>query len=89
MKILFINDCNGNEYSNPYTDLVEIDDQLVDVDKFRNLEAMQLGVSRRGGSWKEIMIDGLISYNHISSGKLSDFKDSNYDIEYRVISGNY
>jgi len=23
MKILFINDCNGNEYSNPYTDLVE------------------------------------------------------------------
>ena len=37
MKILFINDCNGNEYSNPYTDLGNLP-----PDKIKEIQATVL-----------------------------------------------
>ena len=87
-KILFLNDCNGFEHYDPLASLVEISETETLL-KLRSLETNQLGVSRRGGSWKEIMVDGKIPYSLIKEGRKSDFKKEDYDTIYYLISGNY
>lgn len=87
MRILFIDDCNMFEGANPIADLVDVFDTSELI--MRKLEETQVGVRRRGGKWREIMSDGNIQFNHLSRGRKSDYKDDEYDLEYRVISGNY
>ncbi len=89
MKVLFLNDMNKNEFIDPRADLVEIISIPVTYSGMRVLEEAQVGVERHGGSWKDIMTDGDIKYNHIKSGKLSDFEEREYDVKYKLISGNY
>lgn len=86
MKILFTTDCNGFESKNPKAFLVECVD--TNLENLRKLELSQIRVGRRGGMWKEIMIDGNLNYTLISQGNKSDYT-SGYDLEYKLISGNY
>lgn len=88
MKILFLSDSNGHDYYNPYAVLIELPNNVTSQ-TLSDLEARQLGAYRRGGSWKEIMEDGKIVYNVISEGRKSDYKDTEYDNIYKLISGNY
>lgn len=87
MRVLFTNDDNGFSFQNPTADLVDVfnTSELI----MKELEKTQVGVYRRGGSWREIIKDGNIEFNLISSGRKSDFSKEDYDLEYRVISGNY
>lgn len=87
-KVLFLNDGNGFDAHNPSATLVDIPENI-SIYQLKKLESGQLGVRRRGGSWKEIMEDGKIEYTVLSSGKKSNFKETDYDIEYNLISGNY
>lgn len=87
MRVLFLNDGNGFETQNPIADLVDVFNTSEIIMKF--LEDSQYGVRRFGGNWKEILKDGKISHNIISSGRLSDFNREDYDIIYKLISGNY
>ena len=93
MKILFVNDCNRNEAKNPYADLIEViwehfpKEHLI---HFMNVaENSQNGVEHSGGSWKRILRDIHLDYTIVSEGRLSDYSESDYDIKYKVISGNY
>ena len=87
MRVLFLDDCNMFEGANPIADLVDVFDtnELI----MKALEKSQLGVGRHGGKWREIMSDGNIKFNHLSKGRKSDYKKDDYDLEYRLISGNY
>jgi len=75
------------ESANPVANLVEVFNTSETI--MKKLELSQVGVSRRGGSWREIMDDGNIKFNHLSKGKKSDYDSSDYDLEYKLISGNY
>jgi hypothetical protein len=88
MKIIFLNDKNMFEFHDPIADIVEVNDNI-GVLNLKNLETHQPGAGRMGGSWQKIMEDGEIEFKLISSGKKSDFEESDYDIEYKLISGNY
>ncbi len=88
MKILFLDDCNMFEGHNPLAFLVEVPD-YVNGSILRILEESQRGVWHGGGRWEEIMKDGEIEHTLISSGRKSDYLESDYDKEYRLISGNY
>lgn len=87
MRVLFLDDCNMFESSNPLAYLVDVFNTSILI--MKTLEKAQAGVGRRGGKWIEIMQDGNIQYNLIASGKKSDFGKEDYDLEYRLISGNY
>ena len=87
MRILFLSDSNGYERRDPLADLVDVYGTEMRI--MKALESSQIGVGRTGGSWKEIMKDGKIKHTHVKEGRLSDFKEDDYDIEYRLISGNY
>lgn len=87
MRILFLNDCNCFEASDPIADLVDVFDTSELI--MKDLEKHQRGVGHRGGKWKEIMEDGNIKYNHLSNGRKSDYSKDDFDIEYKLISGNY
>jgi hypothetical protein len=87
MRVLFIDDCNMFEAKNPHACLVDVfnTSELI----MKSLEKSQIGVYRRGGRWEEIMKDGKIEFNLISSGRKSNYKAEDYDLEYELISGNY
>lgn len=87
-KVLFSNDANGHEFADPYCTLIEISLSIT-KEQMKKLEYSQLGVMRRGGSWKEIMEDGNIQYTLISSGRFSQYKEEDYNELYKLISGNY
>ena len=87
MRVLFTDDCNMFEGRNPIADLVDVFDTSELI--MKTLEKAQRGVRRMGGKWHEIMSDGNIKFNHLSNGRKSDYKEDEYDLEYRVISGNY
>ena len=87
MRVLFLDDCNMFEGANPIAYLVDVFDTSELI--MRKLEKTQRGVGRRGGKWREIMSDGNIKFNELSKGRKSDYKKDKYDLEYRVISGNY
>lgn len=87
MRILFTDDCNMFEGVNPIADLVDVFNTSEMI--MRKLEKTQVGVRKMGGKWREIMSDGNIKFNHLSKGRKSDYKEDEYDLEYRVISGNY
>ncbi len=87
MKVLFLDTQNGHSYENPVADLIEIN-SIEDID-MESLELKQLGVMRTGGNWKFIMEEGDIQHNHISHGNKSDYKPTDYDFTYTLISGNY
>jgi hypothetical protein len=87
-KILFLDDCNMFEGHNPRAYLVEIPREINSL-TLHALEKTQTGVSRFGGKWREIMVDGKIEHTLISSGRRSDYSEKDYDEEYRLISGNY
>lgn len=72
---------------NPIADLVDVfnSSELI----LKTLEKTQVGVMRMGGSWREIMKDGNIEFNHLSTGRKSDYTKDEYDLEYKLISGNY
>ena len=87
-KVLFLDDCNKNEWKNPNASLVQIPKQI-NTTILSIIESTQIGVGHRGGYWREIMEDGKIHYTLISQGKKSDYTESDYDEIYQVISGNY
>jgi hypothetical protein len=87
MRVLFTDDCNMFEGANPIADLVDVFNTSEMI--MKKLEETQVGVRRRGGKWREIMSDGNIKFSHLSKGRKSDYKEDEYDLEYRVISGNY
>ena len=87
MKILFLNDGNGFEAANPSAALVDV--KHATEEQLRNLEKNQVGVFLFGGSWKKIMEDGGFDFSIIKRGRLSDFNKAEYDLEYKLISGNY
>jgi hypothetical protein len=87
MRVLFLDDCNMFEGANPIANLVDVFDTSELI--MKKLEESQLGVRRRGGNWREIMSDGNVKFNLLSSGRKSDYKEDEFDLEYRVISGNY
>lgn len=87
-KILFTSDCNGYEYKNPRAHLIELSESITN-ELLHSLEYKQPGACRMGGSWQKIMNDGNIIYNLLSEGKKSDYKLTDYDTEYKLISGNY
>lgn len=87
MKILFTTDCNGHEIGNPYATLSEVENTT--IDEMKALEKTQKAAGRIGGSYQKIMEDGNITHKELKSGRLSDFSQSEYDYEYRLISGNY
>jgi len=88
MKILFVDDCNGNESEDPIVDLLDVPSNPSE-NLLKDLEATQLGVGRHGGSWKRIMNNGFMTYTVLKSGRLSDIKLNDYDMFYKLISGNY
>lgn len=87
MRVLFLDDRNMYEATNPIANLVDVLDTSELI--MKTLEKSQLGVYNSGGKWKEIMKDGSIKHNLLSSGKKSDYEKDGYDLEYRLISGNY
>lgn len=87
MRVLFIDDRNGFEFENPVADLVDVFDTSEII--MRELEKSQRGVYHSGGKWEEIMQDGNIKYNHLSHGRKSNYKEDDYDLLYKLISGNY
>ena len=87
MRVLFLDDCNMFEGANPIADLVDVFDTSELI--MKKLEETQVGVRRRGGKWKEIMSDGNIKFNLLSNGRKSDYNKGEFDLEYKVISGNY
>lgn len=97
MKVLFTNDANGHEHADPYATLVFIQTDMpeeVFIPRLHKLETTQLGATRRGGNYKEIMDDlaalGIIS-SVVRGGRRSDFikEPGEHFIEYKLISGNY
>ena len=87
MRVLFLNDCNSHYIQNPIADLIDVFDTSELI--MKNLERNQRGAGRLGGRWKLIMTDGNIKYNHISNGHKNDYSESDYDLVYKLISGNY
>lgn len=87
MRVLFLDDCNGHYSRNPIADLVDVFDTSEII--MHNLESKQLGAGRTGGKWTRIMDDGKIKYNHLSKGNKGDYSESDYDLVYKLISGNY
>ena len=75
------------EAANPIADLVDVFDTSELI--MKKLEKTQRGVGRMGGKWRDIMSDGNIKFNHLSKGRKSDYQEDEYDLEYRLISGNY
>ena len=87
MKILFTTDCNGHEIENPYATLIDVENTT--IEEMKALEKTQKAAERIGGSYLKILEDGNITHKELKSGKFSDFATSEYDYEYRLISGNY
>ena len=87
MKILFVNDCNGFEFQNPIAHLIQCSD--ISLEELKKLEFGQIGAGRVGKKKKKIMTDGNIEYEIISQGRKSDYIPSSYDLQYKLISGNY
>lgn len=87
MKVLFLDDCNMFEGHNPIATLVQVSN--TNEEQIKTIEKQQLGVYRMGGRWLDIMKTGNIPYEVLKKGRMSDFKKEDYDIEYRLISGNY
>lgn len=87
-KILFLDDCNMFEGHNPIATLVQIPSTITQK-MLKALENQQPGVRRRGGNWKEIMENGDITYEVISTGRKADYSGGDFDDAYKVISGNY
>jgi len=87
MKVLFLDTQNGHSYKDPIADLVEI--KATEYIDMHSLEFKQLGVMRTGGCWEFIMEKGNIEYTRISHGNKSDYKPTDYDFTYTLISGNY
>lgn len=89
-KILFLKTNNYYEAGNPVAFLVKVPSHInVSVYTMRSLENKQPGVGRCDGDWRKIMEDSALPYDLISEGRLSDYKESDYDIKYDLISGNY
>ena len=92
---MFLNDKNMFEGHNPIADVVEIQGEVGGLSKglssafLKYLERDQPGAGRMGGSWERMMKDGELDFKLISSGRRSDFTESDYDWAYRLISGNY
>jgi len=87
MRVLFLDDCNMFEGTNPVADLVDVFNTSEII--MRSLEESQYGVRKIGGNWRKIMEDGNIKYHHLSKGRKNNYKKDEYDLEYRLISGNY
>ena len=87
-RVLFLSDENGHEYSDPIANLVEIP-KIINSSILHALELGQRGVYHLGGSWREMMEYGNIEYTVISSGRKSDYKNTDYDELYKLISGSY
>ena len=88
MRVLFLDDCNGFEHKDPIADLVDIPTNTGEK-ILRSLERTQPGAGRIGGKWREIMLEGNIEHTVVGSGRKSDFTEDDYDLEYKLISGNY
>lgn len=87
MRVLFLDDCNMFEGRDPIANLVEVFD--TNELTMKQLEKAQIGVYRSGGRWRKIMEDGNIKFKHLASGRKSDFIQGEYELEYKLISGNY
>ncbi len=88
MKILFVDDCNMFEAHNPRGYLVETVKDVT-LEQLEIWEKEQPGRLRTGGNFKQTLLTGDIAYNILISAKLSDFKKEDYDILFKVASGNY
>lgn len=92
MKILFTDDCNMHYGNNPLGTLVELS-EFIDKEELHKLEFNQVGVMRRGGSWKELLQDlekeRGITYTVLAEGRAKEIPQWYNYWEYRVISGNY
>lgn len=93
MKVLFANEANGHAYENPYVTLVAITG-FVSADELRKYELKQPGVLRRGGDWQQILDDMkqnfvIQDYTVISHGRFKDYEHDQFNMWYRLISGNY
>lgn len=88
MKVLFVDDCNMNESADPIVDLVDVQ-KCPPISVLQHIESEQRGVGHQGGSWPGIMCDGCLDYIVLKSGRLSDVKSDDYDMYYKLISGNY
>lgn len=95
MTIVFLSDANGYEADDPYAYKVAIyvsDDVPTEllINAMKYLELKQIGVGRRGGDYREILVElqkmGIES-KLLSSGRKSDFDER--DQYYKLISGNY
>jgi hypothetical protein len=92
MKILFLDDCNMHEGHNPLAMLVELSD-YIECEELYNIESQQIGATRMGGNWKQLLIDlekqRGITYTILKKGKRSDIEHPWKYWTYRMISGNY
>jgi len=86
--VLFLDDCNGFESNDPLAWLVKIPN-VITLKILDALERTQHNALRFGGNWKYIMRDGEIKHEEISNGRKSDYIEDDYDIVYKVASGNY
>ena len=89
--ILFTDDCNGHEFENPPSQLIEFKNK-VQPRVIKTIEYGQLGATRMGGSLKTLLEDLeclSVEYKVLKSGYWVDFKPENYEIHYEIISGNY
>lgn len=99
MQVIFISDANGHEYANPLCTLVTLKEvnTIPITNPMYDLELTQVGVNRRGGSWKELCADmivkGLISnYTEVKQFRWAEFPREarkSGTILYYLISGNY
>lgn len=72
-QILFLSDSNGHDFDNPVAVLYEISQDVSDTFLY-NLELMQIGENRMGGSAFELMqqlkthniVSQIVSYGHQS-----------------------
>ena len=87
MKVLFLDTVNLFEQADPIADLVEV--YGISKEEMKALELTQRGVHKKGGNWRKIMTKGKIRHRHISNGRESDYKESEFDIKYTLIIGNY
>lgn len=88
MRVLFLSYANGHAGYNPYAVMIHFP-MKVDIKRMHKIESNQIGVNRRGGSWKEILEGGKYDYHILSEGRFSDYSPHEYDEVYHLITGNY
>lgn len=85
MKILFTSDDNGWMHQDLWACLVETKTQLTSELISKN----EVGNRFTGGQHDRTLVALGVEWKEVSRGKKSDYTETDYDLEYKLFSGNY